>query len=157
MRSQTTPRHPFHELLGWKLGRQAGADHPTVAQDSDAVGHPIDLFHLVRDEQDRAVFAFQLIDETEQALGLHLGQRAGGLVHDQDASVHGEGPGNLDELLDSNGILLDTAVDVQIQAQTLQPPMCQYFLAVVIDPPPEATPLTTQEEIVCHPHGPDQR
>ncbi len=76
-----------------------GRDEQPVAQDRDPVGDAVDLLHAMADEHHRHALGPQPLDHLEQAVDLAPGQRRGGLVHDEDARLGGERPGDLDELL----------------------------------------------------------
>ena len=62
------------------------------------VGEPHDVAQDVGDVDDRLAGLVQPVDDLEEAIGLARRQRGGGLVEDEDAGVHGERLGDLDEL-----------------------------------------------------------
>ena len=74
-----------------------------VAQDGDAVGDLKQLFQPVRDVDDADALRPQLADHPEQMLHLAVAERRGRLVHDQDAGLGPERPGDLDKLLLRHG------------------------------------------------------
>ena len=74
------------------------ADVARVAQHRHAIGDLIDLLHAMADVDDRNSAPFQGGDHFEQPLGLARGQRCRRLVHDDDAGVGRERPGDLDHL-----------------------------------------------------------
>ena len=75
------------------------SDMPAVTQDGDAIGQPKDLVHLVRDVEDRDAVGSQSPDDLEQPFGLRFGERAGWLIHDEDAGSFRESLRDLDQLL----------------------------------------------------------
>ena len=75
------------------------ANEAAVAQNRDAVGYSIDLFHSVADKHHRHLPRLKFSDDGEEPLDFALGQSRGRLVHDQHLGVDGKGPGNLHELL----------------------------------------------------------
>ena len=82
------------EFGGW-----LNADESPVAQNRDAVGDPIDLFHSVADEHHRHLARLELGDDCEEPLHFALGQSRGRLVHDQHFGVDGKGARDLHQLL----------------------------------------------------------
>ena len=58
-----------------------------IAQHGDPVADLEDLFQAVGDVDDAATLLAQLADDHEQLLCLGVGQRVGGLVHDDDAGI----------------------------------------------------------------------
>ena len=96
---QAASDHLLDDLSNADLIGRRGRDPPTVAQDGDRVRHPLDLVHAVGDVDDGRVRADEVRHHPEQGLGLALGQRGGGLVHDEDPSVKGERLGDLHHLL----------------------------------------------------------
>jgi len=91
-----------HHLDDRILGQRGGgglADEPTVPEHGHAVGDLEDLLQPVRDVDHRLARGPQLPDHPEQALALGVGQRAGRLIHDDDARVERQGLGDLDHLL----------------------------------------------------------
>lgn len=76
---------------------------PSVAHDRDPVTRFEDLVEAVGNEQDGRPVLPQAADDGEEPLDLDAGERGGGLVHDQDTGVEGEGLGDLDQLLIGDG------------------------------------------------------
>src|SRR5262249_19052716 len=76
-----------------------GEDTLAIAQDSDAVGDPCDLFHAVRDVDYRETFCLQLRDDAKEFFTLLLRENGGGFIHHDDAGGDGQRTGDLDKLL----------------------------------------------------------
>src|SRR5208283_6177952 len=92
------PDHQTDEFPLNGLSDQSFADLLAVAQTGPAVCDAEDLVELVRDEQDRPPVLFQTLDDAEQVLNLARRERCGRLVHNHDARVVRQGPGDLDHM-----------------------------------------------------------
>ncbi len=91
-----------------------------VAEDRDAVGETPELVHAMRDVDDAGAGGLQLIDEPEERLDLRVGERGGGLVHDEHLRVERERFGDLDHLLLGDGQLTDLLPRVQLDVEARQ-------------------------------------
>src|SRR5690606_4446553 len=75
-----------------------GPDHTPLEHDADPVGQVDDVVDVVADEDDSEALLFELADQMGNLLGLGGTQGGGRLVHDQDAGVEVDGPGDGDRL-----------------------------------------------------------
>jgi len=91
--------HQGDDLIDGGLGGRARTDRPPVPQDGDVVGHLLHLLDEVGDVDDGVPAVLEAANQTEQALDILPGQRAGGLVQDQRAASDGQRPGDLHQLL----------------------------------------------------------
>ena len=95
---QRTPDHAFDDLVDRGVGEIVRGDVAPIAQHR----HPVDdrghLVEPVRDVEDAHAAALQLVDHLEQLAGFRLGERRGGLVHDQQLGIERQGLGDLDHL-----------------------------------------------------------
>ena len=80
------------------------------------------LFQPVRDVDDPHALPLQLADDPEQLLDLLVAERGGGLVHDEDARVGPERPGDLDELLLGHRQPADVGLRVDRRADPVEQP-----------------------------------
>ena len=88
-------------MAGLVVGEFAGV--LAVAQNDHAVGAGINLAEAVGNVNDADALFAEFADEREEAVGLGEGEAGGGLIHDDEPGVQGEGLGNLDELLLGDG------------------------------------------------------
>ena len=78
--------HPLDEFgVGERRGCVTAHDHPTAAQDRDAVGDRPGLTQLVGDDGDGQPVLAEAVDHVEERVDFLWGQRAGRLVEDDDA------------------------------------------------------------------------
>jgi len=77
----------------------SGSDRAAIAHDGYAVGNSGNFFQPVRDINDSRALISKHADGLEQAIHFAIGERRGGLIHDQNSRVRANGLGNLDELL----------------------------------------------------------
>ena len=117
-----TPDHQLCELLDRRLRRLAGRHHRTLAHDRHRVGDRHDFAQLVRDENDRLALILELLEDTEEVVGLGRRQHAGRLVEDQDLGAAIERLEDLDALLQADRQFLDDGVRIDLEAVfALQP------------------------------------
>ena len=109
-----------HHEVGHLLARHfccRGTGHKAaVAHHNHLVGNTLHFVELVRDVDDGHAIGAQLGDQFEQALGLAGGQRGGGLVHDEQARVAGNGLRNLHQLLFGHDQAAHAGSRVRLQA-----------------------------------------
>ena len=100
------------------VGDGAGANFLAVAQAGPAIGDAENLVELVRDEENRAIVFFQLLDDDEEIADLARRQRGGRLVHDDDARVMRQRAGDLDQMLlrDAEGPQQRAGVEIGLEA-----------------------------------------
>ncbi len=91
--------------------------HRAVAQHHREIGDLEGLLEVMGDIDDRYAARLEVPDDLEQHLDLGGAQRRGRLVHDEDAGVHGERAGDLDDLLLAEPQVLDQRhrVDVLLE------------------------------------------
>ena len=91
--------HPPRQIaLGHALDL-ALLGHLAVAQYRKAVADGQNLAQLMRNKHDGHACLFHRAHHLKHALDLHLGQRSGGLVHDDDLRLEQQRARNLDDLL----------------------------------------------------------
>ena len=105
--------------LGAGRGRRPLPDDLPAPDDRDVVGDRLDLFELVRDEDDRPAALPQFAHDPEQVLGLAGGQHGGGLVEDEHPGVAEQRLDDLDPLLHADRQVLHEGVGVNPQAEPL--------------------------------------
>ena len=88
-----------------------------VAQHRGPVGHLEDLLEMVAHVDDRAALVAQPPDDTHQARDLGAVEGGRRLVHDDDAALGGERPGDLDELLGGHADVRHAGVGVDVHAR----------------------------------------
>ena len=106
--------HHRDQLVGAGLRDLPGADVGAVAQHRDPVREHEHLLEAVADVDDADAALAQPADDAEQAQDVGLGERRGGLVHDQDARVLGQRLGDLDPLPVADRERADDARDVEV-------------------------------------------
>ena len=74
----------------------------------------------MRDVDDARAFGPQRADHPVQPLHVVAGQDGRRLIHDQDAHIHGQRFGNLDDLLFADGQMLDDAIRIQVCAESVE-------------------------------------
>src|SRR6267378_1721214 len=158
--AQLATDHPVDQLRFREVPGQGGSDVLPVAQHGDPIGDAVNLLHPVRDVDDPAAAGLELSHEREQLVDLRPAERAGGLVHDEDARVEGERLGDLDAILDGQRIVLDWSreIDVEVELLAKLPRLPQ--LGAPIGPLPRgggARQLTPEEHVVGHRHRIDER
>ena len=97
--AQRSPDHHLDRGIAIELGSWLNADKSPIAQNRDAVGDPIDLFHSVADEHHRHLARLEFGHDCEEPLHFALGQSRSRLVHDQHFGVDGKGARDLHQLL----------------------------------------------------------
>ena len=91
--------HQLDQLVGRGRRRDPGGRRAAVAEHRDPVADPADLVEAVGDVDDADALGGEPADDLEQGLDLALVEDRRGLVHDQQADVVGERPGDRDHLL----------------------------------------------------------
>ena len=107
------PDHEPHDGVVVHVRAIEGADVAAVAQHADAVAQAEKLRHAVRHVDDGEAARLQPLDEFKEMLGVGRGERAGGLVEDDDARVGADRGGDLHELLLRGGEGAHGEVDVE--------------------------------------------
>ena len=91
--------HQLDELVGGRGRGHAGGGGATVGEHRHAVADPADLVEAVGDVDHPDPVGGEPPDDLEQGLDLALVEDRRRLVHDQQADVVGERPGDRDDLL----------------------------------------------------------
>ena len=112
--------HHADDLLGRCLGRGHRLDVAPVAHDRDPVGDLLELFEPVRDVDDPVASLPKVAGDPEQLVDLGVGERRGGLVHDQDVRVVGQRLRDLDHLLLGHGKPGHARARIQPDVQLLE-------------------------------------
>src|SRR5215470_10145398 len=96
---------PAHVVRGFLLGRMledlpglAVLDEPTAVEEDGAVGHPVGLRQVVRNDDDGDLRR-QLLDQILDGLGGHRVERRGRLVEQQHVGTDRQRPGQAEQLL----------------------------------------------------------
>src|ERR1017187_6469362 len=126
--------HHADQLVGRSVGNIERADGFAVAQHGGAVANAEDLIHLVRDVDDGNAALLQLADHLEQAFGGVLAERAGGLVHQDDAGAHAQRPGERDQLGLANRKLRDHLACAAAQTDAVEEGAAEGVHFAEIDP-----------------------
>ena len=95
--------HVRDDLVDGGVGEVHGGDVLAVAHDGHAVHDVLQFLQPVGDVDDAVIRGAKVPDDAEEILDLAGGERGGGLVHDEDARVHGKGLGDLHHLLLGDG------------------------------------------------------
>jgi hypothetical protein len=115
MQKHVTADHELGKLLHRSLCGGAGCHHLAAPHDGDFIRHRHDLAQLVGDQQDGFAFGLELLEDTEQVIGLRRGQHAGGLVEDQDLRTAVQRLEDLDALLYADGQFLDDGIGIDLE------------------------------------------
>ena len=108
------PDHLVDDALRVRLRDGFGGDVPAIAQHGDGVAQAEDFLHAMRDVEDGDAALLELGDELEEMFALGNRQRAGRLIHDDDAGVHADSGGDLHELLLAGAQLADGPIHVEV-------------------------------------------
>ena len=101
---------------------------PPVAQDGDAVADFEQLLQAVADVEHAHASLAQQSDDAEQLLNFAVGQRAGGLVKDDDLRLLGQRLGDLHHLLRTHAQIFDKRTGVHPDADFVQKLGRAFFL-----------------------------
>ena len=82
-------------------------DEPAIAQHGDPIAEPEDLLEPMGDIDDGDAVAPQDVDDLEQPFDFPRLERRGRLVHDHDAVIGRDCPGDGDHLLDAEAELVE--------------------------------------------------
>lgn len=99
--------HEANELLRPRGGRDPAGHGPAVLQDRDAVADPSDLVEAVGDVDHADALVREAAHHIEEHLDLLPAQDRRWFVHDQQADVAGQRPGDGDDLLVGGAEVLD--------------------------------------------------
>ena len=111
-----------HQLGQPRLGHAGGredADEPPVAQDGDALADLEHLGQAVADQDHGDAVGGEAADDLQERVGLGLGQRRGGLVHEDEARVGGERPADRHHLPPRDRELAHRPVEIEGEAEPL--------------------------------------
>ena len=98
-RADVASDHHADDRLDIGFGDRAGGDIMAVAQHGVAIAEAKNFVQPMRDKDDRQAFRLQRPDDADEICNLGFAQRRGRLVHDDEPGLHGERPGDLDQLL----------------------------------------------------------
>ena len=124
-------------------------DHLAIAQHGDFIAHAEDLVQAVGDQHQRAAFGAQLRDDLGENLGLDIGQRIGGLIHDDDLGVQRQRTRNLDHLLLTDAQLADGGAGIQRLAQAVEQLAGITVQALPVDGAQRGAWLTAEEDVLA--------
>ena len=100
------------------------ADVPTVTEHDHSVSQGKNLVESVADVDDRDATRLEVANDLEEPAHFARRQGGGGLVHDDDPRVAGQGPGDLDELLLRGGEPRTGSVEVDRHAELAEEIRC---------------------------------
>src|SRR5918996_1757122 len=110
-----------HLGIGQHLVGRAVGDHPARVEDEDAPAIALDDLHVVLHEDGGDVALLENAHERVHDLELVLDAHAtGGLVHEQELRLEGEGEGDVQELAATLRQLVDLAPGVRCEAEALE-------------------------------------
>lgn len=112
--------HQRDEAAPVEFGHGAGVDDAAVAQDGEVVADLPQLVEPVGDEDEGLAGVAQSADDGEEGLDLAALQGAGGLVHDDDVGLDGDGAGQGDHLLDAEAEGLEVGGDVDVESEAVK-------------------------------------
>jgi hypothetical protein len=135
--------HQLHEASAVDLGAGVGSDVATIAQHGESVGEAQHLLETVGDVEDSDAVGAEFFHEIEQAVGVLLRERGGGLVEDEDLGGATEGAGDLDELFLRHAEFLHRALDVEFGADTGE----EFAGALGAAAPGDHTAILAKEEV----------
>ncbi len=78
------------------------------------------FFQTMRDINDGDAAPFKLSDNIEQDFDFRLAEGGGGLIHNQYASIFGQGARNFDQLLMANTQFAKRSIGINIELQPFQ-------------------------------------
>ena len=128
------------------------ADHPAVTQDRHFAGDSEHFADAVRDVDDGAPAGLEVRHDPEELIHLALRERRGGLVHDQDVGLVGDGARNLDHLLAGNRQVGDPLVRIDVDLQTSKKLACAPAERAMIDKPDPGQRLAADPDVLGHRH-----
>ena len=112
--------HVGDQLLLGDVVLVPGDDVLAVPDDRDPVGEVHDLVEMVGDVHHGDVLLRELVDHPEQGVRLRLGEGRGGLVHDDEPGIPGQGPSDLQHLLLAHGQVAGNGLGGDVHAELLQ-------------------------------------
>jgi hypothetical protein len=121
-----------------------------VAQHRHAVRHAVDLLHAVAHEHHRHAAGAQLGHNLEQPVDLARGQRGGGLVHDQDASLHRQRARHFHQLLLRAAQPAERRARRARQAHGLEQALGLGMHAAMVERAERALELPPHEQVLGH-------
>ncbi len=142
--------HHFHDLVEARLRHRTLADEMSIAQHRDPVADLENLLHTVRDVDDADAARFQVRHDLEQRADLAVGERGGGLVHDQHTGVERQRLCDLDQLLESDRERLRRPIHVDLPGADLAQPACRLAVHTAALDHAEAVRLAPQEQVIHH-------
>ena len=141
--------HMGDDLVDGGVGEVHGGDVLAVAHDGHAIHDMLQFLQTVGDVDDAMVRGAQVPDDAEEILDLARGERGGGLIHDEDARVHGKRLGDLHHLLLGDGQIAHHRAggDVDLEPAQHFGGLC---LHLALAEHHAAHLLTAQEHVFCH-------
>ena len=114
------PDHLVDKAVVIRVGDALSGDVPAIAQHGDGVAKPEDFLQPVRDVDDRDGALLELPEKLEEMLALGDGERAGRLVHHDDARAGADRAGDLHELLLRGAEAADGEINVEVALDFLE-------------------------------------
>ncbi len=105
-------QHHVDKVEPRKCRRFTPTDQLAVPQHGDAITDGVDLIEEVRDEQNADAASGELTHDAKQNVDLMRIKTRGGLVQDQHARGHVDGPGDRNKMLHSDRIVAERSADV---------------------------------------------
>ena len=118
-----------------------------VAEDRHAIGERGDLLEPVGDVDDADASGPQVADQSEQPIGLSIGESRGRLVHQNDPCVRAQSARDFDELLLCHPQPVGRSVDVDVRADSGEHLARPLASPAPVDPSPGSGGLVPDRKI----------
>lgn len=147
---QFTPNHVADDFI------QVGVRHVqlrhvrAVAHDGRAVADLHDLLEAVGNIDDGHAAPLQHADRVKQNFNFTVGQRRGGLIHDEHPGIDGEGFGHLHHLLLRHAQIADQRVRVDVHAELVQQPLGLFIHPAPVHLEAVLHQLSAHEDVLRH-------
>ncbi len=140
-----------------ELGDRAAGDHAPGAHHGEALADVEHLAHLVADEQHRDAARLDVAHHAEQGGDLASGQGGGRLVHDQQARVGRQRPGDGDQLPSGGGQAVGGGIEIEMHAEPLHRGLRMRAHAPPADDPAPVAQLVADRQVLGDGQVPEQR
>ena len=125
--------HLFDDPGNRDVGGAGRLHQLAIAQHGDVIADLQEFIQLVRDVNDGDAAALQLVDHAEEHFNLGVAQGRGWLIHDQDANILRQRPGNFDDLLLADAQVADRGIRLDILFQPPHELASVFFLGFPVD------------------------
>ena len=145
------PEHHRDQLQRRKLRNPGRADQPAVAQHGYSVGDRVDLLDEMGDEDDRDPSRLEIAENLEEQRRLGRIEARRRFVEHEQASVVLERSGDRHELLDRHRIGAERPLDVDVEAEPLEP-LARELARRAPGNQAEPARLTAERQVLGHRH-----